>query len=217
MAASAGHVLIIDDHPIVLYGLRFLFEGHDRFSVCGEAGDPETACVLARELRPEFIVLDLALGGRDGIDLIRDLASACPETRILVYSSQNEWRFARQALQSGAKGYVAKSEGLPVVEEAIGVLARGETFVSAGLQRKLLENFLDLDRSFDRDPVEQLSGRELQVLRMIGGGAATSAIAEALNVSTKTIATYRDRMKLKLGVTSLRALEEVARSYALKP
>jgi len=161
-------------------------------------------------------VLDLVLGGRDGIDLVRDLAIAAPNARILIYSSQSEWRFARRVLQAGAKGYVAKSEGLVVVEEAMQVLASGEAFLSAGLQRRLLDDFLGTSGEQELSDADRLSDRELQILRMIGEGLATGEIGKALHLSVKTVGTYRERIKSKLAVTSSRALEELARSYVLE-
>ena len=206
-------VLIVDDHPIVLYGLRFLFDPGSRFQVCAEANDAETARARAAEFQPDFIVLDLVLGGRDGIDLVKDLAAMVPHARILVYSSQSEWRFARRVLQAGARGYVAKSEGLPVVEQAIRVLASGETFISATLQRRLLDDFVGTAGEPEAGDPDQLSDRELQVLRMIGEGLSTGDIGKALEISVKTVSTYRERIKSKLAITSSRALEDLARGY----
>lgn len=216
MTEAINRVLIVDDHPIVLYGLRFLFDRDSRFRVCAEASDAETARARTEELQPDYIVLDLVLGGRDGIDLVRDLAIAAPNARILIYSSQSEWRFARRVLQAGAKGYVAKSEGLVVVEEAMQVLASGETFLSAGLQRRLLDDFLGTSGEQEPSDADRLSDRELQILRMIGEGLATGEIGKALHLSVKTVGTYRERIKSKLAVTSSRALEELARSYVLE-
>ncbi|WP_162875528.1 response regulator [Sphingomonas crusticola] len=216
MTEHIDHVLIVDDHPIVLYGLRFLFDHHARFTICGEASDAETARHLAQQLQPNYIVLDLVLGGRDGIDLVKDLMAAAPAARILIYSSQNEWRFARRALQAGAKGYVAKSEGLVVVEHAISVLASGETFLSEGVQRRLIEDFLGVDEDQESAGFDLLSNRELQVLRMIGEGLSTGEIGRALQLSVKTIGTYRERIKEKLALTSARTLEELARSSVVE-
>lgn len=216
LTEAISHVLIVDDHPIVLYGLRFLFDQDSRFRVCAEANDAETARSSAGELQPDYIVLDLVLGGRDGIDLVKDLVAIAPRARILVYSSQSEWRFARRVLQAGARGYVAKSEGLVVVGQAMQVLASGESFISAALQRRLLDDFLGTSGEQEPADPDQLSDRELQVLRMIGEGLSTGEIGKALQLSVKTVGTYRERIKSKLAVASSRALEELARSYVLE-
>ncbi len=210
--ASTSGVLIVDDHPIVLYGLRLALEQDRRFLVVGEAGDAESARAMVRALQPAYVVLDLVLGGRDGIELVRDITAAAQSTRILIYSSQNEWRYARRVLASGARGFVNKSEGLDVVVGALDVLARGDTFVSDDLRRHLLDAFV---QSGSRDVVAMptLSERETQVLRLIGTGLSMGEIADVLAVSIKTVSTYRDRLKAKLGLDNARSLAIVARDH----
>ncbi len=119
---ASGRILVIDDHPVVLYGLRLLLEHNPRFAICGEATDSASARTQAEALRPDYVILDLVLGGRDGIELLYDLLAIAPSARVLVYSSQNEWLFARRSMKAGAKGYVAKSEGLSVVAHALDVI-----------------------------------------------------------------------------------------------
>lgn len=208
---SPPRVLIVDDHPIVLYGLRFVLGHNGRFAVCGEAADANAARAFTRDLHPDYIILDLVLGGRDGIDLVRDLVTLAPHVRILIYSSQNEWRYARRVLAAGAKGYVAKSEGLDVVAGALDVLARGEDFVGDGLRRQLLDDFILSTANEPGSAMLDLSARELQVLTMIGQGHGLGEIATALDLSVKTIGTYRERLKVKLGVERVSDLAFVAR------
>jgi two-component system response regulator NreC len=206
-------ILIVDDHPIVLFGLRVAFEQHGRYVICGEAGDPEHARALTGQSQPDFIVLDLVLGGRDGIELVRDLAAIAPAARILVYSSQSEWRFARRVLQVGARGFVAKSDGLETVTAAIDVLARGDVFVGEWLRHRLLEDFIEAAPCDLREAINALSERERQVLYMIGEGRAVGEIAAVLDVSVKTVGTYRDRIKAKLGIANSRDLTIVAHDH----
>ncbi|KYB45951.1 hypothetical protein AB664_29625 [Brucella anthropi] len=105
--------MIVDDHPVVLFGMRFLFQGRKDVSICGEAGDAVSARELAERSQPDFVVLDLVLGGRDGLELLRELASVSPLTRTLIYSSQSERVMARKCRNAGAWGYVSKTEGCP--------------------------------------------------------------------------------------------------------
>lgn len=215
MPELPGRVLIVDDHPVVLYGLRFLFEHDTRFTICGEASDSISAREQAERLQPEFVILDLVLGGRDGIELLQDLTAIAPSACILVYSSQNEWRFARRTIQAGAKGYVAKSEGLTVVARALDVIAAGDIFLSDAVRQRLVGAF-ETDIVDPRTTsIDQLSNRELQVLRMIGEGGSSRDIADALDLSIKTVGTYCERIKVKLQLESLRDLEELARDHVL--
>ncbi len=208
MAAS---VLLIDDHPIVLFGLSLALEQRGEYVVCGKASDPERARALSAALAPSFIILDLVLGGRDGLEMIRDLASLAPGVRMLIYSSQSEAHYARRVLAAGAAGFVAKSEGLDVVVGALDVLARGEIFVSETLRSQLLDDFMGIEATAP-DALAALSERERQVLRLIGRGHALRDIAAELDLSVKTVATYRDRLKVKLALDHARDLLIVARN-----
>jgi DNA-binding NarL/FixJ family response regulator len=207
------NILIIDDHPVVLFGLRLLFSDYPGATIRAEAQDVATARLLTETHKPDFIILDLMLGGRDGIELIGDLLKIHPAAKIIVYSSQDERLFARRVLQAGAHGYVAKSESLAVVATAVEVVAAGDLFFSPAVQQMLLR---DLSRAgpLSASPYEALSNREMQVLRMIGAGLSTQDIAAELNLSVKTIGTYRERIKIKLGLDRAKALEEVAAAFA---
>lgn len=206
-------LLIIDDHPVVLFGLRLLFSDYPGVEIQGEAQDVAAARQLTEAHRPDFIILDLVLGGRDGIELISELLRLHPAARIIVYSSQDERHFARRALQAGARGYVAKSESLSVVATAVNAVAAGEIYVSAAVQQMLLHD-VARHASAAASPYDGLSNRELQVLRMIGAGFSSQDIAAELNLSIKTIGTYRERIKVKLGLDHARALEQLAASFA---
>ncbi|WP_454917705.1 response regulator [Xanthobacter sediminis] len=213
MPAPAGRILIIDDHPVVLYGLRFLLEREERFTVCGEASDSLAARTQVELLRPDYVILDLVLGGRDGIELLRDLRTLAPDARILVYSSQNEWSFARRSIRAGARGFVAKSEGLAVVAEALQVIASGGVFIAETVRERMVGTFDRQGHAGIAAQLDRLSDRELQVLRMIGSGGSSRSIADGLGLSIKTVGTYCERLKVKLDLDSLRDLEELSRDY----
>jgi DNA-binding NarL/FixJ family response regulator len=211
MAAPPFKLLVIDDHPVVLYGLRLLFQAHARFAICGEAQTAAEACALAEALTPDFVIADLVLGGRDGLSLIEDLAATCPAARILVYSSQDELIHARHTLRAGARGYVSKAEGLESVERALEVIAGGDIRVSPGVQALLVREYAG--EHAPRSGLATLSTRELQVLQLIGRRLDLQEVARRLALSVKTIGTYRERLKIKLGLETVRELERVAEAY----
>lgn len=212
MPTHPSRILLVDDHPVVLFGLRLMLDALPQFEVGGEATDIASATALTAACRPDFIILDLVLGGRDGIELIGELLKIHPETQILVYSSHDEGHFARRVLRAGGRGYVSKSQSLSVVADALRTVAAGEIFVSAAVQRMLLNEFAR--GASPEDGLESLSNRELQVLRMIGTGFSSQEIAVELSLSSKTVGTYRERIKMKLGLDGARALEQAAVTFA---
>lgn len=201
-------ILIVDDHPVVLFGLRFLFEDRRDLAICGEAGDAVLARRMAKVLQPDFVVLDLVLGGRDGLELLREIAETAPRSRVLVYSSQSAAVLARKCRGQGAWGYVSKTEGLPLVATAIDSIRSGNPFFPG----------IDIPAHGDGESamqvlIAQLSHRETQVLRMLGDGLSTQQISQALRVSVSTIGTYRERIKAKLALSGVRDLDDAARDY----
>jgi DNA-binding NarL/FixJ family response regulator len=213
MSTPPLSVLIVDDHPVVAAGLRLLLEGDADFRLVGEAGDSTMARRRVQEWRPDLIVLDLVLGGRDGLELLEDLRGLHPAGRVLVYSSQDELLYARRALRAGARGYVSKAAGLEVVRTALAALARDEVYVSDTVQRALVREYADGAAGVRPAPLDLLSDRELQVFRLLGGGLGSAEVAAELRVSLKTVSTYRERLKNKLGLENARALERSAEIF----
>ena len=202
-------VLLVDDHPVALAGLRLVLENAS-WSVCGEARETRTARQAAEDLQPDFIVLDLRLGGRDGLELVEDLHAACPAAQILVFSSLDETRYAPRVLRAGARGFVGKDHDLDDVRAGLEQLARGEYAFSAAVQRTLFDAAAGGRKG---DPLDELSDRELQILRLIGEGRRTTDIADDLRLGVKTVGTYRERLKAKLRLADGRELEARAREF----
>jgi len=212
MAAKLS-VLLVDDHPVVCMGVKLLLEGSEQFEICGDAGDVATTRRLVIDLRPDLIVLDLVLGGRDGLELVEEIMELHANARILVYSSQDEMVYARRVLRAGARGYLMKSAGLEAVELALKALAKGECYVSDTVQRSLVHELVRNPRRAGLSPLEELSDRELQIFRLLGSGLSSADIATELHLSVKTIGTYRERLKNKLNYQSAQALEQSAATY----
>jgi len=211
--AQTYSVLIVDDHPIVQLGLRMLLEDGEPYRVCGDAATVVDARDMTEHLHPDLVILDLVLGGRDGTCLIEDLLDIHPGTRVLVYSSQDQILYAPRALRAGASGYVPKSAGLERVREALDLICKGELAVSAEVQRKLVRDYAAGNPATDSLQPERFSDRELQVLRLLGHGMDSRAIAGELHLSIKTVGTYRERLKIKLGIDTARELERTAEHF----
>jgi DNA-binding NarL/FixJ family response regulator len=205
---SLFRLLIVDDHPIVLTGLKLLLTGADRFAVVGEASSASRACAEAERLQPDVIITDMTMGDGDGIALIEDLRAMLPAVRILIYSSRDEAIWAPQAIRAGAHGYVPKYEPLDAVATALDRVMAGAIQVSEAVQQSLIA---DVGQQRDRrTDIGGLSGRELQVLKLIGSGETLQTLARQLGLSVKTVGTYRERLKTKLGLDSVRALDRYA-------
>jgi DNA-binding NarL/FixJ family response regulator len=203
-------VLLIDDHPVVRLGLTLALERAGGFSVCGEAGDVVIARERVGELRPDMVVLDLSLGGRDGIELLRELVTLHPSVKVLAFSALPELTYARRVFQAGGHGYLMKDDGAERVPDALATILRGERYASPAVKGALFQEFASGARPAPDDPVATLSERELQILRLLAGGHALGDIARELMLSVKTIGTHRERLKEKLGVDNARDLARVA-------
>jgi two-component system response regulator NreC len=205
---SIFRILIVDDHPIVLTGLQLLFAGNERFKIVGEACSAPGGSRQAERLQPDAIITDLVMGESDGIVLIEDLRAALPASRIVVYSSRDERVWGPRAVRAGAHGYVAKSEPLEVVAGALERVMMGHIFLSEQVQQLMIDDIAQ--RHLYRTDIDGLSPRELQVLEMIGGGGTLQSMASRMQLSVKTVGTYRERLKIKLGLDSVRTLERYA-------
>ena len=211
MRAEPAKVLIVDDHAIVRFGLVQILGDDPRFTVCGEAANAAEALRQFDERRPDLAIVDLVLGGRDDLGLLRELHDRHPAARILVYSAQPELIYAPRAFQAGACGYLMKDAGIEAVPQALAVVLAGDVYASAAVQRAMFR-----DAAGGRPPsgeLARLSDRELQVLRLLGGGRSTAEIAAELSLSVKTVGTYRERLKTKLGADNAHQLERRAADF----
>lgn len=193
-------VLVVEDHPVFRLGLRELLDQEDDLEVCAEASDiAEAAAALGRAL-PDVIVTDLSLKGRSGLDLIRDVRERHPGLPVLVVSMYDEALYAERALAAGARGYVMKQETSDSIVQAVRTVLEGRLYLSPRTMADLVAKFVRPDGAADRSPLERLTDRELEVFRLIGQGQTTGEIAATLCLSAKTIGTYRERIKEKLGL-----------------
>jgi DNA-binding NarL/FixJ family response regulator len=194
--ATSVRILIVDDHPIVRLGIRQLIAAEADLTICGEA-ESVAAALASLESRPDLAIVDLSLENGSGLDLIRSIKEAAPETRVLVLSMHDEALFAERALRAGAHGYIMKQEAISGLVHAIREVVSGRLFVSKSVSQQLLQR-LGQDAPAAGGRLGKLTNRELEVFELIGRGLSTAAIAERLDVSIKTIETYRSNIKTKL-------------------
>ena len=201
---GTGHkpfrVLIVDDHPLVREGLAKLIQETPDLELSGEAGDVKEALQAITGEKPDVLLLDLSLPGRNGIELIKDLHLRYPDLPVLVLSMHEESFYAERVLSAGASGYIMKQEPAAHVIEALRTVLQGAVYLSPAIGARLLKTIFSGHRNPQpRTSMERLSNRELQVFECIGQGLTTQEIAAQLHLSVKTIETYRAHVKLKLG------------------
>lgn len=190
-------ILTIDDHAVVRNGIKKIYEGTPGTATFGEASNAQEACALVREQGWDIAVLDITLGDRSGIEVMKELKAIRPKLPVLILSMHSEAQFARRAFKAGAAGYITKDSLPEELAKAIDRVVKGGKYVSPLLAELLVT---DVDGGLDKLPHERLSDRELEVMCLIGSGKTVSEIAELLARSVKTISTYRARILEKTGM-----------------
>jgi DNA-binding NarL/FixJ family response regulator len=220
-SVSNGHqktrVLLVDDHSLVRAGLAELINGQADLEVCGQASDAATGLRMIREHKPELVIVDLMLRDGSGVELIKQVTGIDPSVKMLVCSMHDEMLYAERVLAAGAMGYVSKQEPSRVVLEAIRRVLSGRIYTSEEIADRVLRRSSGRIKKQDESPVDVLSDRELEVLGLLGQGLNTREIAERLQLSTKTIDTYREHIKMKLSLKNASELLRFAVAWTLDP
>jgi two-component system response regulator NreC len=204
---SKARVLLADDHAVLRAGIRLLLNSQPDFDVVGEAARSIEALALAEEIQPDLILLDLSMPGLGGLDALTVLRRRAPNARILILTMHDDPQYLRKAPKSGAAGYVLKKAADVELLSALRAVLRGEVYVHPSMTRSLLEDLIPQgDSSDEMDLWKGLSDREQEVLRLVALGHTSAEIASKLNLSVKTIETYRARGMEKLGLTNRASL-----------
>ena len=194
-------ILIIDDHEIVRRGLVAMINQESDLRVCAEAEDYRQALAAAAEQKPDLAVIDLALKGINGLELIKQLKSVDPDLPMLVLSMHDESLYAERVLRAGARGYIMKQSGTEKLIIAIRAVLRGELYLSEKMATRILGKIvIGKKHEEHQTPFASLSDRELEVFELIGKGHPSRKIAEDLCISVKTVESHREHIKQKLGL-----------------
>ncbi|HWQ91013.1 MAG TPA: response regulator transcription factor [Clostridia bacterium] len=199
-APDKNRIYIVDDHAMFRDGLRQLINLEPDMGVCGDAPDAAQALQAIRTLHPDLVIVDISLAGTSGIDLVRALKRDFEELSVLVVSMHAESLYGERALRAGAMGYIMKSEPAKTVLAGIRKVLRGEVHVSEKMAGAVLAKFVQGDTGQPPAPLETLSDRELEVFRLLGQEKGTREIAEQMNIALPTVATFKNRIKEKLGM-----------------
>ncbi|GAC1439741.1 MAG: response regulator transcription factor [Terriglobales bacterium] len=209
MSTKSVSVIIADDHSIVCDGIALLLQSQPGMIVVGQCGDGVTAIAMVNTLRPDVALVDVEMPGMDGLEAVRMIREENQTTRLIVLSANSDQNTVREALGSGADGYVVKDGPHRHLLDAIKHTLEGGIYVSPSLGSMRLFERPRRD-SRPGDPIYQLSGRERQVFSFYVNGRKSGEIAVLLSISNKTVDTYRANIMRKLGVTSLAGLVKFA-------
>ncbi len=193
-------VLIVDDHPIFCMGMRELLNQEDDFVVCALAANLKEARQALAEKLPDMAIIDITLGDDNGLELVKEIRKSNQQIYLLVLSMHGESIWAERAIKAGANGYLMKKEASESVIYALRNIRRGEVHISNSMVSRMLNKMRAPDSCQGAGNVDLLTDRELEVFRRIGAGFSTKEIAQQMKVGVKTVSTYRDRIKQKLGL-----------------
>ncbi|AWM39093.1 Oxygen regulatory protein NreC [Gemmata obscuriglobus] len=199
-------VFLVDDHPVVRDGLRVLLDSEADMEVVGDAFDGETAVGRAAELRPDVVVMDVSMPGMGGIEATARIRAGCPNVRVVALTAHEDRKYVQQALQAGATGYVPKRAAAADLVGAIRHAAAGRTY----LDPSVTGPYLSAEPATEATSDHGLSEREVEVLKQLTAGYSNKQIAARLEVSVKSVETYKGRAMEKLGIRSRVGLVQFA-------
>lgn len=198
-------LMIVDDHPLFREGLKAIVNREKRYSVVAEAGNGKDSISQAKELRPDIMLVDISMPGKNGIQVIRELRDALPDTRFIIISMHSEADYIVEAFRAGATGYMIKESAANNLIQGLDTVAKGEIFLDSALSQevvfKLLQSKSD-GPSSERDPYSTLTAREQEVMRLLAEGLTTKEVANQLFISPKTVENHRTNLMKKLGLQS---------------
>jgi DNA-binding NarL/FixJ family response regulator len=211
-AQKQKRILIVDDHPMMRQGLAQLIGAESDLAICGESENAESALDAINSLKPDLVLADISLPGKNGLELIKDFQAMQPGLPVLVISMHDESLYAERVLRAGGRGYIMKQEGGKKLMQAIRQVLDGKIYVSEKMSADILEIFSGRRDGAESSPVEKLTDREFEVFQLISQGKGTRDIAEKLHLSVKTVDVHRTNIKTKL---KLKSASELIR-YAVR-
>jgi DNA-binding NarL/FixJ family response regulator len=199
-------ILLADDHAVVHHGFKMILSAQPDMEIVGEAGNGREAVDLAAALRPDVVVMDVAMPELNGIEATRRLTAANPHARVLALSMHKDSVYVREILRAGARGYLLKDSGPADLLAAVRAIASGEGYLSPAVSDAVLDDY----RKHVTDPIDLLSSREREVLQMLAEGKTNKEIAVILNLSVYTVDAHRGRIMEKLNLHSINELVRFA-------
>lgn len=200
-------LLLVDDHKLMRQGLRSLLEPQPDLEVLEEADDGASALRICQSLKPDIVLMDIALPDMNGIEATRRIKETCPGTKVIGLSVHRDRQYVEGMLKAGASGYMPKDSGLGELLNAITAVSQGHTYLSPQVTATLVKDYIQGEgQQQQQKPPTPLSHREKEVLQLLSKGMTRSQIADALHLSPRTVETHRRRIMEKLDLSSTAAL-----------
>lgn len=210
-------VILADDHHLVRAGIRSLLKSIDGVVVLADCGDGRQALELIDEHRPDVAVLDIGMPSLNGLEVARRSSQASPATRVIILSMYADPSYVRQALKAGVSGYLLKGAAVAELSLALDAVMKGDKFLTPKVAQTVVDGYLGTSDD-EGEPIDDLTGRQREILQLIAEGRSTREMAELLDVSVKTIETHRARLMERLGIRDVPGLVRFAiRSGLVSP
>ena len=203
-------VIVVDDHPAIREAIADIISDKMGIELVGEASNADDAFQIIEKLKPDVAIIDISLEDAHGLDLVQNVKAQYPEIQVIVFSMYDESVYAERAIRAGASGYLMKSEPTQSVVEAIRSVIQGEVYLSRRMASRMLSKIANGRSSGPGFAIDQLTDREMAVFQMLGEGFSVQEITDRLNLSRKTVETYRRRVKEKLDFETVAELLQYA-------
>ena len=199
-------ILLADDHAVVRHGFKMILGAQPDMEIVGEAGNGREAVELTEQLKPDIVVMDVAMPELNGIEATRRVAASVPHARVIALSMHKDSVYVREVLRAGARGYLLKDSGSADLVAAVRAVAQGEGYLSPAISNAVLDDY----RKHVSNPIDLLTSREREVLQMLAEGKTNKEIAGVLNLSVYTVDAHRGRIMEKLNLHSINELTRFA-------
>ena len=211
-------VFLADDHAVVRDGLRLILESQNDIAVVGEAGDGRQAVAQVLKLKPDIVVMDIAMPEINGIEATQQISKIHPAIKVIILSMHSSTEHISRALKAGAAGYLLKESAGKEVVKAVRTVYLGHRYLCQKISESLISDYVGLREAAPvQSPLARLSGREREILQLVVEGKTAKEIARRLSLSTKTVDTYRSRMMKKLWIHDLPGLVKFAIQHGITP
>ena len=210
-------ILVADDHGLMRRGTRALLEARHGWRVVGEAANGREAVEKAIRLKPDVVIVDISMPELDGVEVVRQVREAIPDTKVLVLTMHESDQMVQRALDAGALGYILKSDLTECLAVAVRAVSEGKRFLTPKVSEIVLDGFLKTgsERKQGERAGTQTTSRELEILRLLAVGKANKEIAAMLGIAVRTVETHRSKIMLKLGIHSLAELIHYAMDHRI--